>query len=872
MRGEEVDFIRFMEGRDKRFVIPVYQRNYDWKIANCRQLYDDLVKVIKNDRKSHFFGSIVSVYDNKSNPNKQVFLIIDGQQRLTTVSLLLLAIHNLLIKDIAHSENKYLAEQIYTDFLIDKYEHDETRIKLKPVKNDNDAFHKLFEDEEKYYKNSNLTINYMYFYNRIQKEEISLDDLYTAISRLQIINIKLDETDNPQLIFESLNSTGVNLSEGDKIRNYVLMGQPADKQEIYYEKYWNPIEILTNYNVSMFIRDYLSVKTQVTPSVNKIYADFKEYVSAENPDMETLLKNMLQYAKYYAVLLKGEPLSDSVDKKLAADIKNIIGRLNWLSTTVTRPFLLEVFRLREEGSLTWKDVEYVFRIIESYLIRRNICEVPTNALNKIFLTLHREIIKYDGTARDYVEKMKYTLSIKRESGRYPKDEEFIPALSDKNVYGMASKYRTYMLERYENAGIHEGLKDVYEGLKDGTYSIEHIMPQHLTPAWIDDLSEDGRDAEEVHTIWLHRLANLTLTSFNSSYSNERFIVKRDLVDKETGDVIGYAGSGLSCNKWIGTREKWTEKELEERNQLLLDKAKRIWPLFPSSFKPKEKPLDSVTLDEDVDLTGKNILKFSYKGIEQPVASWADAYQKVIKILHQQDESVLNEMAFSSETDKEFIGFFIADKNKAHAFVEIDDGIVLNTNLNTNVKISYLQKLFKRFGEEPQNLTFYLKNDKKDGEQEASGKKLRINYWNFAFPLIREAFSDSESGKGCFPEKQAKTSNTISGNTGISGIYLKCYSNYDKVSVALYISGLTKEDSKRVFDNLFAHKPEIEKQLGVPLVWDREDDFRISKVNYDLPEVSIYNEDDWKQMAKFQAEWSRKFYDAFIPYLKTAWEE
>ena len=261
MKGSECRLIEYMQGSMKRFIIPVYQRNYDWKTENCKHLYDDLVKVVKTNRKSHFFGSIVSVY-NPSGHNME-YLVIDGQQRLTTVSLLFLAMYNLMTKGIVEPSNPYLGKQIYEDFLVDKYQPKETRIKLKPVKNDQTAFGKLFDDESDYIIGSNLTANYNYFYERIQKCEITIDQLFDAIFRLEIINIELNSEDDPQLIFESLNSTGLDLSEGDKIRNFILMGLPANLQNEYYEKYWNKIEECTKYDVSSYIRDYLSINPRI---------------------------------------------------------------------------------------------------------------------------------------------------------------------------------------------------------------------------------------------------------------------------------------------------------------------------------------------------------------------------------------------------------------------------------------------------------------------------------------------------------------------------------------------------------------------------------------------------------------------------------
>ena len=498
MKGSECRLIEYMEGSKKRFIIPVYQRNYDWKTENCKQLYDDLIKVIKNKRRSHFFGSLVSVYE-PSGRNTE-FLVIDGQQRLTTVSLLFLAMYNLIHSGVLVPNDKSLGEQIYEDFLVDKYQPEETRIKLKPVKNDQKAFGKLFSSIDEHIRESNITTNYNYFHERIQKQEITIDELFDAICSLEIINITLNNEDNPQLIFESLNSTGLDLSEGDKIRNFILMGLSSKEQDEYYDKYWNRIEECTKYDVSAFIRDYLSVKQLAIPSQKKIYMNFKDYIERQSIEVEDLLKDLLSYAKRYEILLSGCTKNK--------DLNSCVYRLNRLETTVTRPFFLEVLRLYDEGKLDIYQVADIFQITENYLFRRTICDLPTNALNKIFLMLHREIIRYEDNDSAYVEKYKYTLLSKKEKARFPDNNEFKIGFTSRQVYQMNSKNKIYILERLENYSTAED-KDVYGHYDDGIYSIEHIMPQHLTPAWVKSL---GKDYKQIHENWLHKIANLTLTA------------------------------------------------------------------------------------------------------------------------------------------------------------------------------------------------------------------------------------------------------------------------------------------------------------------------------------------------------------------------
>ena len=841
MKGSETKLVSYMQGADKRFIIPVYQRNYDWKTENCKQLYDDLIKVIRCKRKSHFFGSIVSVH-NDGEFNE--YLVIDGQQRLTTISLILLAMYNLMKNGILMPAKDNLAEKIYKTYLIDEWQDDDTRIKLKPVKNDRHAFRKLFDEESEHIPDSNLTINYNYFYSRIQKEEVTLDELYDAITKLEIINITLNQDYNPQMIFESLNSTGVALSEGDKIRNFILMGLPTKQQNDFYEKYWNKIELCTNYDVSIFVRDYLSVKQQLIPSMNKVYFTFKAFVAESGTETEPLLQELLNYAKWYEVLLKGQ----TADKEL----NFCIYRLNRLETTVTRPFFLEVLRLQAMDKISLADVKEIFLYTENYLFRRTICELPTNALNKIFLMLHREIIRYDGTEANYLDKFKYALSSKSERGRFPDDTEFVEAFEVRPVYEMNSKNKIYILERFENFGTVEA-QDVYKKFDDGVYSVEHIMPQHLTPAWVKEL---GEDYEQIHETWQHRIANLTLSGYNAKYSNSIFKEKRDMKD-------GFADSHLYLNNWISQQEHWRLAELEARNQILMQRALTIWSLPITSFEPAEKQMDSYSLYDDVDFSGREIVRFGYKNTEQPVTSWIDMVEKILKILHAEDKSVLSRLAYSNED------VYVSNKpqNLRNA-LEIDTNIFIEKNTNTSTKISMLHKFFKAYGANEEDLIFYLKDVNGGNNTREAGTRyeLRRRYWAFALPYIQQAHDDG-TGRSCFSSCTTSKENWLSGFFGIGGFNISCIANYNKAKVDLMLANSNKKRNKEAFDYLYRHKTEIEERLGNQIEWQRSENTKGSYIVIHLENVSIENESDWTRMAKFHAEWSKKFYDVFVPYLK-----
>ncbi len=845
MKGSEAKMMEYMDGASKRYVIPVYQRKYDWKEENCRQLYEDLKKIVSDKRDSHFFGSIVSsVIGNGATTE---YHIIDGQQRLTTVTLLLLAIRNLIQQKKITAEEPQLDEQINERFLISKWAKEDDRIKLRPVKSDRDALLKLFGDEEDYDQSSNLTLNYKFFCNLLLREEIPVDDLYAAIGKLEIISITLDQGDNAQLIFESLNSTGLALTEGDKIRNYILMGLPPKDQNKYYDHYWAKIEKCTDKDVSGFIRDYLSVKQQITPTISNVYRAFKEYAENAGLQKDTLLTDILKYARFYEKLLICK--SGLNEQKL----DDCLYRMMRLEIVVTRPFLMEILRLNQDGKLTVDEVLQIFLITENYLFRRNICEVPTNALNKIFLNLNKEILRYDNTSDQYVAKFIYALRSKKESGRFPDDEEFTEALASKQVYLMRGKYKAYLFERFENYGTVE-TKDVYTHLDNNVYTIEHIMPQHLTLAWTESL---GANAEEIHETWLHRLANLTLTGYNPNLSNKPFREKRDA---EEG---GYKVSGLKMNQKISTKDSWGLPELEERNDEMIALAKKIWSFPTTDFKPAEREFDSCTLDdENVNLTGRDIVKYSYQNVERPVSSWADMFEHVVQFLHQKDRSILTGLAHRTSGSMDLSNYVSNTEQGLRSALKIDDNIYIERNTSTALKLSILRRLFSSYDADSMDLVFFLKDEESEKAAEASRYDIRKRYWTYALPIIQK----QHAHRGSFNNVSPGTSNTLSGFFGISGFSISCIANYDQARIDFYMGKSDAAKNKAAFDTLAAHKEEIEQELGASLTWERANEYKASWLCYHLKDVSIANESDWPRMAKFHAEWSDKICNAVLPYL------
>lgn len=692
---------QFLEGNKDRFVIPVYQRRYDWRVDNCNQLFSDLEKVAHGERSNHFFGCIVSKGESVGRETRHQ--IIDGQQRVTTVTLLLLAIRDAFRDGGSRDE----AEEIDERFIVDRWEGRD--IKLRPTEEDREALARLVRgDAEEYVPDSNLTINYRWFRERLTKSGLSLQEIRDAIDRLQVILITLQEGDNAQLIFESLNSTGLTLTEGDKVRNYVLMDLPLSDQDDLYRSYWRKIEECCGPGrdtTSWFIRDWLSVKMQTAPKTGDVYKVFKEQVADRLPDgdrtgaMTRLLADMLGYARIYRRIHEGA--SGLGDGELDACMK----RLNRLGITVTEPFFMEVLHLNAEGRMSLEDVRRAFLMVESYLLRRAVCGVPTNSLNKTFLTLNRDVLRYDGTTGQYADKLAYTLRAKTKSGRFPDDDEFHGALAHRDVYTMRGEYCRYILERLNNHGTKE-TTDVYERT-DGkwTYTIEHIMPQTLTPEWRQAL---GPQADEIHEEWQHRLGNLTLAAYNSKYSNKPFQFKLNCDH-------GFKDSPLRLNHEIASKDRWTLEEMEERNNRMADMAvESTWPTPVTRFHPSEPGEETFTLaDTDFDPQDRTIDGYSCQDNERTRTTvWKDMYEQVIQRLHAQDPSVLLDIIHNPDEQPALKPYF-ADTGESGEWmdsVKIDDGVYAATNNNTMVKLDNLRRLFPLYGANPEDLIFYLKGE------------------------------------------------------------------------------------------------------------------------------------------------------------------
>ncbi|CDE69464.1 uncharacterized protein BN584_00890 [Clostridium sp. CAG:277] len=541
---------------NKQFLIPVYQRFYSWDIEQCKRLWNDIVEMQRKGKVGHFVGSIVNIAEQAMPTGVQKYMIIDGQQRMTTLTLLLLALRDYAIKN--PGDTSINARRIDNMLLKNEYENGDERYKLLLTETDRNILINLVEEKPiAEGTRSRLIENYKFFADKLADKEILPAEVYESIGKLQIVNITLDRAvDDAQAIFESLNSTGKELSESDLIRNYVLMGLEPSEQIYVYEHLWRPMEQLFVYEtqgtvMDAFFRHYLTMKLARIPKQGRVYEEFKLYhLNCEFGTIRELCQDLLDYAKYYTnIVFKRN--SDLDLKKLYEDIID-------LRMEVSYPFLLKIHHDCTDGIITSDELKEILKLCISYVLRRAICEIPTNSMNKTFATL-KNYIRPD----DYLNSVKAFFVMQDTYKEFPDNDKFEGAFVSRDIYNMRA--RNYILSRLEN--FEKKAPIIIEN-----YTIEHIMPQNknLSSEWQADL---GADWHEVQKKYLHTIGNLTLTAYNSEMSDRPFREKMNMPG-------GFKESALRLNKYIVLLNEWNEKHIQERANMLAKKAESIWP-YPS---------------------------------------------------------------------------------------------------------------------------------------------------------------------------------------------------------------------------------------------------------------------------------------------------
>jgi uncharacterized protein with ParB-like and HNH nuclease domain/predicted transport protein len=577
MKAEETNFLKFLSA-PKQLVIPIYQRTYSWKFKECDQLWKDIIKTGEDSNiAGHFVGSIVYIekglYQVSSLPK---LLVIDGQQRLTTLSLLISALCN-FIKEKQIKTEKINPDRITSYYLLNDREQGEEKYKLVLTQTDKNAFFKVLENRELAEEDSErIKENYEFFKKKIA--EADLDIVYNGLAKLIIIDVSLDrEKDNPQLIFESLNSTGLELTQADQIRNYVLMGLEKQQQENIYHNYWYPMEKSfsqseNSWLFDQFIRDYLTIKIGRIPTIRDIYSEFKLFSASK--DINALVQEVHEFSKYYVNIAIEEKEPDE-------DIKKAFSDINDLRVDVSYPFILSIYQDFVKNKIQKNELLQALRIIESYVFRRAIFALPSNSLSKTFATLYKELDQ-----SNFIESLQAILVLQDSYRKFPDNEEFKRELVIKDVYNFRN--RNYLLRKLEN---HERKETV----DVESYTIEHVMPQNqnLPDGWKKELGENWK---QIQKTYLHTIGNMTLTGYNSEYQDKPFKEKRDLKDKN-GLAIGFKDSPIRLNRSLAGLEKWSEQEIRTRADEIAMLAIAVWAypmLSPETINKyrKEEPESS----------------------------------------------------------------------------------------------------------------------------------------------------------------------------------------------------------------------------------------------------------------------------------------
>ncbi|MCQ2940730.1 DUF262 and DUF1524 domain-containing protein [Helicobacter pylori] len=598
MKADTIKILDFIgKSQERQFVIPIYQRLYSWKKEQCEQLWDDIIKIGGNDKANgHFIGSILYVQDSVYTTKHNEFLIIDGQQRLTTITLLLIALRNHLSEEVEILE-KFSRKKIENRYLINRDEDGDKKFRLILSESDKDTLLSLIDKNKRKPSEPSVKIveNFKLFEEWINKNTDKLEAIFKGLEKLMIVEISLErEKDDPQLIFESMNSKGIELTQADLIRNYIIMETEVEKQEDFYNQYWRAMEEDFKQNETLFnrfVRHYLTIKTGKIPIEKRVYEAFKDYQQKEWIEIEDLLKDLQKYCGYFCQI--------AFKKEADKDLNKALSFLVDLEMDVVYPLLLELYSDYKDGVLSKQDFIPIITLTESYLCRRAVCGFGSNGLNKIFPSFTKKIDK-----KQYLKSVEERFGLLTGKQRFPNNDEFKDLFITIDFYKL--KKNKYFLERLENFGTKEPV-DTQK------CEVEHIMPQTPTLEWQRDL---GENFKAIHEKYLHTIGNLTLTGYNSEYSNNSFQEKRDMEN-------GFKQSSLKRNQSLKDLEVFGEKEIEKRANVLADWALKIWTY------PK---LDLETLEEYKSKKAKKVYDLSSYKFSPNSRELFDILRKEIKAL------------------------------------------------------------------------------------------------------------------------------------------------------------------------------------------------------------------------------------------------
>lgn len=668
----------FIEPNKRQYAIPVYQRNYEWSREQCEKLFEDIVLAYKKDR-NHFCGSVVYA-PLKEEHNIHYYVIVDGQQRLTTIYLLLKA-----LIDCAETtgQKESITETVFNRDKFDTYDVDTaSKLKLKPIKSDNHQLYLLMDDKyDQVDHSSGIWTNYTIFKELIIDElesdpNLDVKMIYKGIEKLTCAMIKLDEDDNAQEIFERINSTGIPLSLADQIRNFVLMTD-ADQEQLY-EEYWLKTEELVQRNqMSEFFLDYLNMKIDGFSKEKTAYEDFKTLFIQGEYSNESMLREIRHYAEYYHTFMNGdEHLSDNINRYLAG--------LRKLKQTTVFLFLFHVFDDYEDGVIDQAELEKVLQLLLSYSVRRLMCEISSNSLRGMYKTLYGRVFQQEEHKAQYYDSVVSFMQQMTSRDVIPADDDFRYSLIHNNLYQKHALCR-YLLIEIENQGK--------EKVQTDNLSIEHVMPQNknLSTAWQKMLGANWAEAKER---WLHTLGNLTLTGYNSELGDKPFAEKKELIEDNQTKIV-------NLYQDIQSATEWNADKIQTRAKRLQKDICKLFPIIPPTTQIvfKDPRYKEYTAEEPKNATNKVVSYYELLGERVNVDSYAEMLRSVANKMYEYDSSVIERMARTDEKYPDWMNpaFSYNEQLVKHDAVKLrGTEIYLNVVYPAADIVTFIRELLKKY--------------------------------------------------------------------------------------------------------------------------------------------------------------------------------
>lgn len=641
MKADSIHLFDFLGSSKTIFEIPVFQRNYEWDKDQCEQLFKDLT-VAAQTNTDHFIGAIVYVTET-GNKMSHIYRIIDGQQRLTSLTLLLKALSD------ADEQDR---DEIEEEYLTNKYLDDNNHLKLKPVEHDYEAFDSVMNNMTDFDKPSKVIDNYKFFRKLIEDSDIGSDELYEAMNHFNMVYIELSgdsNEENPQVIFESLNSTGVSLSPSDLVRNFLLMKLDSQQQEELYKKYWVKIErMFATPTFAEFIRHYLVVKTHISVKKNSVYSSYKDYFVSNQLSSNDALADLFKFANYYDQILN----HNSNDY----EFNRIMEHINVMDSKVVYPYLMLLMDLVNSKQIDQKEANELAHILESYLFRIKVCKLATNRLNKVVVGLC-DLSKEDGNL-----KLRLLRLLK---SSFPDDRKLLDSLIEVDLYHQRNhmaKLSLIILEEHRTR----------ETINFDDAQVEHIMPQRLNAEWRLQVANADKVKEQYGGI----LGNLTLTKYNQEMSNKPYSEKKEF----------YKDSNVSLTREVAeTYDKWGKDAVIDRTEKLTRELIKIFPMPHIKEISEEEVTGEYTIDQTTDVTGKKPVQITISGNEHPVKTWR---QMLVIFLN----DIWNKDSLNFDRIKENRQLSRMLFRTGNTPEKLENGTMIETNFSATVILAIIAKI------------------------------------------------------------------------------------------------------------------------------------------------------------------------------------